>query len=54
VLTVLSEEIVKTTIHDYESKIEEQDRDSFQKFKKLYEQELKKICNGLAWKQVEI
>lgn len=45
VLTVLSEEIVKTTIHDYESKIEEQDRDSFQKFKKLYEQELKKTAS---------
>ncbi len=43
VLTVLSEEIVKTTIHDYESKLKEQDRDSFQRFKKLYEQELKKI-----------
>lgn len=43
VLTVLSEENVKTTIHDYESKIEEQDRDTFQKFKELYEQELKKL-----------
>jgi HEAT repeat protein len=42
-LTVLSEEIVKTTIHEFESKLEEQDRESFQKFKKLYEQGLKKL-----------
>ena len=41
-LTILSEEIVKTAIHDYESKLEGKDRDSFQKFIKIYEQELKK------------
>ena len=43
VLSVLSEEIVKTTIHEFESKIEEQERELFQKFKKLYEHELKKL-----------
>ena len=42
-LTVLNEEIVKAMIHDCESKLEEQDRDSFQKIKRLYEQELKKL-----------
>jgi len=41
-LTLLNEEIVKTAIHDYESKIEEQDRDSFQKFMEIYRQELEK------------
>jgi tellurite resistance protein len=41
-LTILSEEIVKTMIQDYESKLEEQDREPFQKFEKLYEQELEK------------
>ncbi|MBE0517213.1 MAG: HEAT repeat domain-containing protein [Methanophagales archaeon] len=43
VLTVSSEEIAKSMIHDYESNLEEQDRDSFRKSKKLYEQELKKL-----------
>ena len=43
VLTVLSEEIAKTMIQDYESNLEEQDRDSFRKSKKMYEQELKKL-----------
>jgi hypothetical protein len=42
-LTLLNEENVKTAIRDYESKLEEQDRDSFQKFMKLYEQELEKL-----------
>ena len=42
-LTILSEEIVKTAIHNYESKLEEKDRDSFQKFMKIYEQELEKL-----------
>jgi hypothetical protein len=42
-LTILSEEIVKTAIHDYESKLEEKDPESFQKFKKIYEQELEKL-----------
>ena len=41
-LTILSEEIVKTAILDYESKLEGKDRDSFQKFIKIYEQELDK------------
>lgn len=42
-LTILSEEIVKTAIHDYKSKLEEKDRDSFQKFIKIYEQKLEKL-----------
>jgi len=42
-LTLLSEEIAKTAIQDYESELEEQDRDSFQKFMKIYEQELEKL-----------
>jgi hypothetical protein len=42
-LTTSNEEIVKTAIHDYESKLREQDRDSFQKFIKIYEQELEKL-----------
>ncbi|MGB7000972.1 MAG: DUF2254 family protein [Halobacteriota archaeon] len=42
-LTILSEEIVKTAIHDYESKLEEKDPESFQKFIKIYEQELEKL-----------
>jgi len=42
-LTILSEEIVNTAIHDYESKLEEKDRKSFQKFVKIYEQELEKL-----------
>ena len=42
-LTILSEEIVKTAIHDYESKLEGKDRDSSQKFIKIYEQELEKL-----------
>jgi len=42
-LTILSEELVKTAIRDYQSELEEQDRDSFQKFNKLYEQELEKL-----------
>ena len=42
-LTILNEEIVKTAIQDSESDIKEQDPDSFQKFRKLYEQELEKL-----------
>ncbi|NQE45912.1 hypothetical protein C5S31_07820 [ANME-1 cluster archaeon GoMg2] len=42
-LTILSEEIVKTAIQDYESGLEEKNRDSFQKFEKLYEQKLEKL-----------
>jgi hypothetical protein len=39
-LTILSEEIVKTAIRDYKSDLKEKDRDSFQKFMKIYEQKL--------------
>jgi ribosomal protein S20 len=42
-LTLLSEEIAKTAIKDYESELKEQDRDSFQKFMKEYEQKLEKL-----------
>ena len=42
-LTILSEEIVKTEIQDYESLLEEKDRESFQNFIKIYEQELEKL-----------
>jgi len=42
-LTISSEEVVKTTIKDYESKLEEKDRDSFQKFMKIYEQKLEEL-----------
>jgi hypothetical protein len=42
-LTLFSEEIVKTAIREHESKLEEKDRDSFQKFVKKYEQELEKL-----------
>ncbi len=42
-LTILSEEIVKTAIQNYKSKLKEQDHVAFQKFKKLYEQELEKL-----------
>ena len=42
-LTISSEEIVKTAIQIYESRLKEQDRDSFQKFMKLYEQQLEKL-----------
>ncbi|MBE9595140.1 MAG: hypothetical protein IMF19_16870, partial [Proteobacteria bacterium] len=42
-LTLLSEENVKIGIRTCESKLEEKDRDSFQKFMKLYEQELEKL-----------
>ena len=41
-LTILSEEIVKEVIQNFESNLKEQDRDAFQKFKKIYEQELEK------------
>ncbi|MEA1926381.1 MAG: hypothetical protein U9M90_04060, partial [Patescibacteria group bacterium] len=42
-LTIRSEEIVKTAIQDYESNLEEKDRDSFQKFMKIYEQVLEEL-----------
>jgi len=42
-LTVLSEGIAKSMIHDYELNLEAQDRASFKKSKKIYEQELKKL-----------
>ena len=45
-LTILSEEIVKTTIQNYESNLEEQNRDAFQEFMKMYEQELEKLPIG--------
>jgi len=41
-LTLSSEEVVKTAIRKYEYELEEQERESFQKFMKLYEQELEK------------
>lgn len=41
-LTILSEKIVKTAIHDYESDLEEKDSGSFQEFLRIYEQELDK------------
>jgi HEAT repeat protein len=43
VLTVVNEEIVKTRIHDYESNLADQPRETFQECKKLYEQELTKM-----------
>ena len=42
-LTLLSEENVKTALQDFESKLKEKDRESFQKFMKLYEQALEKL-----------
>jgi len=42
-LALLSEEPVKTAIHDYESTLEERDRDAFQNCKKLYMQERARI-----------
>ncbi len=42
-LTLLNEEFVKTAIRGYESNIVEQDRESFQRFKQLYEQKLKEL-----------
>jgi len=46
-LTILSEEIVKSAIiQTYESKLEEKDHDSFQKFMKIYKQELEKLRAG--------
>ena len=43
ILTLSSEEVVKTAIQDYESRLKEEDRDAFQKFKKIYEQELEEL-----------
>ena len=43
VLTDLNKEIVTTKIHEHESNLEEEDRESFQKIKKVYTQELKKL-----------
>jgi hypothetical protein len=42
-LTILSEEIVKTAILDYQSGLEEKDGDFFQNFMWIYEQELEKL-----------
>ena len=42
-LTLLNEEIVKTAIQKYESNLKGQDRNSFQKFMKIYEQKLEKL-----------
>jgi hypothetical protein len=39
-LTLLSEGIVKTAIHDYELKLKEQDLESFHKFRAIYREEL--------------
>jgi HEAT repeat protein len=44
VLTVINEASVKTRIQKYETQLEQQDRDAFQKCKKLYEQEFTKIA----------
>lgn len=44
VLTVINEASVKTRIQKYEMQLEKQDRDAFQKCKKLYEQEFTKIA----------
>jgi hypothetical protein len=41
-LTILNEEIVKTAIQNYKSELVKQDHVSFQKFMKIYEQELEK------------
>jgi hypothetical protein len=41
-LTIISKEIVETTIHDYESKLKESDRSTYLKFKKLYVHEREK------------
>ncbi len=46
-LTIPSEEITKNAIQNYESQLEEQDRDSFQKFMLVYKQELEKL-HGLV------
>ena len=42
-LTISSEEVVKTAIQNYKSKLEEQERDPLQKFMEIYEQELEKL-----------
>jgi hypothetical protein len=42
-LTSFNEGGIKTKIQEHESKLEEKDRESFQKFMKLYEQELEKL-----------
>ena len=42
-LTILSEENVKTAIHDYQSELEEKDGVFFQKFGWIYGQELEKL-----------
>jgi hypothetical protein len=39
-LTISNEEIVKTAIREHESKLEEQDLDSFHKFREIYSEEL--------------
>ena len=42
-LTISSEEITKNAIQNYESQLEKQDRNSFQKFMLVYKQELEKL-----------
>jgi len=42
-LTNSSEEIVKTAIQDYKSKLKEEDGDSFKKFMKIYEQKREEL-----------
>jgi hypothetical protein len=42
-LTILSEEIAETAIHDYKSKLKEQDHDAFKKFMEICKQELEKL-----------
>jgi len=42
-LTISSEEIVKTTIRELEGRVKEQDRDVFDKFMNLYEQQLEEL-----------
>ena len=42
-LALLSEELIKTAIRDYESELEEKDREFFQKFMKIYEQKFEEL-----------
>lgn len=42
-LTIISEKNVRTAIQEYEMQLTEQDREIFQKFNELYEEELEKL-----------
>lgn len=42
-LTILNEENIKITIQEHEPKLKEKERKSFQKFMRIYEQELEKL-----------